>query len=64
MIHQQVHMEVCEKDIAVYIDKKLHYNKHVASAVNKTNSKLGISCRSFKNFDGYILVQLHERIIS
>ena len=59
----QVEESFCEKDLGVHIDNRLKFHKHIETAVNKANSKLGMIRRSFEYLDGDMLVQLYKSIV-
>ena len=41
----------CEKDIGVYIDSRLTFEKHMNEKINKTNTIVGMMKRSFEHID-------------
>ena len=52
-----------EKDLGVYIDKKLKFDSHISTKINKANNTLGAIRRSFTYLDSTILLRLYTSLI-
>ena len=52
-----------EKDLGVYIDRKLCFETHVSKSVNKANRNMGIIYRNFKLMGEDVFVSLYKSMI-
>ena len=52
-----------EKDLGVYIDKKLKFDSHISNKINKANNILGAIRRSFSYLDNTIMLRLYTSLI-
>ena len=52
-----------EKDLGVFVDKKLNFKKHIAQATAKANRTLGIVRRSFDHLSDETFVQLYKSLV-
>ena len=52
-----------EKDLGVYIDQDLSFNKHIGEAIGKANRILGLIRRSFKYLTAEIFVHLYKTLL-
>ena len=52
-----------EKDIGVTFDKKLNFDVHINTAVNKANQLIGLIKRSFQYLDRDMFIKLYKAII-
>ena len=53
----------CEKDIGVYIDSKLKFETHINKAVNKANSILAITRKTFDYMDAQIFKNIFKGLV-
>ena len=53
----------CEKDLGIFIDKKLDFNYHITQIVKAANQKLGIIKRSFNYLDNNMFLKLYKALI-
>ncbi len=52
-----------EKDLGVFIDKKLNFNRHMGVKINKANNILGAIRRTFTYLDKTSLLQLYTGLV-
>ena len=52
-----------EKDIGVIVDKQLKFESHVYEKINKTNSLIGLICRSFIYMDENMFKKLFKSLV-
>ena len=53
----------CEKDLGVFIDNKLNFDKHISSAINKANRIMAIVRKTFDNMDKEIFLSIYKGLI-
>ena len=54
---------VCEKDLGVYFDKSLNFDKHINTIINKANRNLGVIRRTFDYMDKSIFCHIFKGLI-
>lgn len=59
----QLEETLVEKDLGVYVDNKLNFERHIETQVNKANRILGLIRRSFDNLDEHSLPMLYKSLI-
>jgi hypothetical protein len=52
-----------EKDIGVYVDKDLSFDKHISEKVKKANSMFAVIRRSFQHLDSKTFVPLYKALV-
>ena len=53
----------CEKDLGIFIDDKLSFDKHINYSINKANRVMGIVRKTFEYMDEEIFLQLYKGLI-
>ena len=53
----------CEKDVGVYIDEHLTFEKHIVTKVNKANSTMGLIGRSLAYLNEEMFVLLFKALL-
>ena len=56
-------MSKCEKDLGVYIDNKLDFEKHIDEKIKKANKVLAIIRKTFTHMDAQIFCQLFKGLV-
>ena len=52
----------CKKDIEVFVDEELSFDVHIANKVNKANSVMGMTRRTFDYLDKTIFLLLYKAL--
>ena len=52
-----------EKDLGVYINTSMKFNKQCAESVKKANRVIGIIKRNFMNFDRSVIIKLYKSLV-
>ena len=52
-----------EKDLGVYINTSMKFNKQCAESVKKANRVIGIIKRNFMNFDRSVILKLYKSLV-
>ena len=63
MENHQFHCSNCEKNIGVFIDSSLNFDKHISYAVNKANRVLAIARKTFECMDRDIFSQIFKTLV-
>lgn len=58
-----VNKEDTEKDLGINFDKNLKFSPHIATIVNKANSRLGIIKRNFSNHTKELILPLYKALV-
>ena len=53
----------CEKDLGVFIDKSLSFDKHINHVINKANRIMGIARRTFECMDEEIFKYIYKGLV-
>ena len=59
----QLNKSACEKDLGMYIDQELSFEKHINSAVNKANRILAIARKTFDHIDQDMFMLIYKGLI-
>ena len=59
----QLNKSACEKDLGIYIDQELSFDKHINSAVNKANRILAIARKTFDHIDQDMFMLIYKGLI-
>ena len=54
---------VVEKDIGVFIDEKLNFDRHISTKVNKANAMFGVIRRNFHYMDRKTFIPLYKALV-
>ena len=63
MENHQLNCSNCEKDIGVFIDSSLNFDRHINYAVNKANRVLAIARKTFECMDRDIFSQIFKTLV-
>ena len=63
MENHQLNCSNCEKDIGVFIDSSLNFDRHINYAVNKANRVLAIAQKTFECMDRDIFSQIFKTLV-
>ena len=58
-----IEQTTCEKDVGVYIDNELKFQRHIAESIKKANQKLGIIKRNFSHLDKDSFLSLYKSLV-
>ena len=58
-----IEQTTCEKDLGVYIDNELKFQRHIAESIKKANQKLGIIKRNFSHLDKDSFLSLYKSLV-
>ena len=63
MSNHQLDITLCEKDLGVYIDDQLKFDKHITQAVNKANRIMAIARKTFDKMDPQIFSYIFKGLV-
>ena len=53
----------CEKDLGVFIDNKLNFEKHINYSINKANKVMAVARKTFDYMDKDIFLQIYKGMV-
>ena len=62
-IISQLEVTDCEKDIGVFVDSNLTFDKHIITTVNKARKLCGLLCRTISHKIPVIMVPLYKALV-